>query len=73
MKRRTFVQQSGAALALSFLPRQLPALQQFSRRRPGDANWPSAAAWNRLKAAVDGNLVPVPFPLGACMSDVDGA
>lgn len=73
MKRRSFVKQSGAALALSFLPRWLPGVQEFSRRRPADVDWPSAAAWNRLKAAVDGNLVQVPFPLGACMSDLEGA
>jgi FAD/FMN-containing dehydrogenase len=72
MKRRSFIQQSGAALGLSFLPRNLPSWQQLRRRRPGDVDWPSATAWNRLKASVDGNLVPVPFPLAACMSDLEG-
>ena len=39
------------------------------RRRPSDANWPSQAAWKRLNDEVDGNLIPVEFPIEACVKD----
>jgi len=39
------------------------------RRRPSDANWPSPAAWKRLNDEVDGNLIPVEFPIDACVKD----
>src|SRR5579862_8308095 len=39
------------------------------RRRPADANWPSQAAWKRLKDEVDGNLISVEFPMEACIKD----
>lgn len=45
----------------------------FRRRRPSDADWPSQAAWKRLNDAVDGNLIPVEFPIAACVKDVDSA
>ncbi|MFZ0213832.1 MAG: FAD-binding oxidoreductase [Candidatus Acidiferrales bacterium] len=45
----------------------------FRRRRPSDADWPSKAAWKRLNNAVDGNLIPVEFPIAACVNDVDSA
>jgi hypothetical protein len=38
------------------------------RRRPSDANWPSQAAWKRLNDEVDGNLIPVEFPIEACVN-----
>jgi FAD/FMN-containing dehydrogenase len=41
----------------------------FRRRRPSDANWPSTAAWKRLNAEVEGNLIPVDFPIDACVKD----
>jgi FAD/FMN-containing dehydrogenase len=34
--------------------------------RPGDAGWPSPAAWKRLKDEVDGNLIAVDSPITAC-------
>ena len=40
-----------------------------TRRRPSDADWPSPAAWKRLKDEVDGNLLPVEFPIEACIKD----
>ncbi len=43
------------------------------RRRPSDANWPSQAAWKRLHDEVDGNLIPVEFPIEACVKDAGGA
>jgi len=44
-----------------------------TRRRPSDANWPSQAAWKRLNDEVDGNLIPVDFPIEACFKDVRSA
>ncbi len=38
----------------------------FQRVRPGDAAWPSASSWEKLKQQVGGNLIPVQFPLTAC-------
>ncbi len=43
------------------------------RRRPSDANWPSQAAWKRLNEEVDGNLMPVEFPIEACIKDTGSA
>jgi FAD/FMN-containing dehydrogenase len=45
----------------------------FRRRRPSDANWPSPAAWKRLNDEVDGNLIPVEFPIEACVKDAGSA
>jgi len=43
------------------------------RRRPSDANWPPQAAWKRLNDEVDGNLIPVEFPIVACVKDTGSA
>jgi FAD/FMN-containing dehydrogenase len=43
------------------------------RRRPSDADWPSQAAWRRLSDEVDGNLIPVEFPIEACVKDTASA
>jgi FAD/FMN-containing dehydrogenase len=34
--------------------------------RPGDAGWPSQAAWKRLNDEVGGNLIAVDSPMAAC-------
>ena len=36
------------------------------RVRPGDAGWPSAAAWQRLQHSVDGRLLKLDAPFAAC-------
>jgi len=36
--------------------------------RPSDPGWPSPKAWQRLNDAVGGNLIPVDFPINACLS-----
>ena len=46
---------------------------EIRRRRPSDANWPSQAAWKRLNDEVDGNLIPVEFPIEACVKDAGSA
>lgn len=73
MDRRTFLKRSGLTALLPLWPRSLFASKTFRRRRPADADWPSKAAWKRLNDAVDGNLIPVEFPIEACIKDVDGA
>ncbi|HET7453183.1 MAG TPA: FAD-dependent oxidoreductase, partial [Thermoanaerobaculia bacterium] len=43
------------------------------RIRPGDPKWPSAAKWEKLKADVGGNLVPVKAPFADCASEATSA
>jgi len=73
MNRRTFLKRSGLSAFLPLWPRYLFASKPFHRRRPSDADWPSKAAWKRLNDEVGGNLIPVEFPIDACIRDVDGA
>ena len=71
MDRRTFLKRSGLTAFLPFWPPCLFASKTFRRRRPSDEDWPSKAAWKRLNDEVDGNLIPVEFPIDACINDVD--
>ena len=80
MDRRTFLKQSAKGPILSALAARTglfcpPAFASstFRRRRPSDANWPSKAAWKTFNDEVDGNLIPVEFPIDACMQDVGSA
>src|SRR5215471_10781854 len=73
MDRRTFLQRSGLTAFLPLWPPRLFASKTFHRRRPSDEDWPSKAAWKRLNDEVDGNLIPVEFPVDACIKDVEGA
>lgn len=67
MNRKSLLQSSGAAALVLMLPRNLRAAT-LTRRRPGDALWPSKAAWERLNRETGGNLMRVAFPLDACKS-----
>jgi FAD binding domain/Berberine and berberine like len=73
MKRRTFLQRSGLTALLPLWPRQLVVPRSFRRRRPSDPDWPSPTSWKRLSDEVDGNLIPVEFPIESCIQDTDGA
>ena len=73
MDRRTFLQRSGLTAFLPLWPPHLFASKTFHRRRPSNEDWPSKAAWKRLNDEVDGNLIPVEFPVDACIKDVEGA
>jgi FAD binding domain/Berberine and berberine like len=73
MKRRDFLKSSGAAAMLPLSPRGLFAGSSLHRVRPSDPEWPSQAAWKRLNDAVGGNLLPVEFPLKACLADGSSA
>lgn len=68
MNRRTFLERAGLTALLQFCPRPLLA-NKSGRRRPSDADWPSQAQWKRLSDDVDGNLIPVEFPIQACIQD----
>ena len=72
MNRRAFFKAIGSAALLSILPRNLWASTNFSRRRPSDAAWPSRLAWKQLHDAVDGNLIPVDFPLSVLKTNPSG-
>jgi hypothetical protein len=54
-------------------PRTLFAGNTFRRRRPSDPDWPSKAAWKHLSDEVEGNLIPVEFPIEACIQNTDSA
>lgn len=73
MNRRSFLKKAGQTAVVTFSPRSFFAKQGLRRRRPSDADWPSAAAWKRLHDEVEGKLIPVEFPLAACVADVNGA
>jgi hypothetical protein len=73
MDRRTFLKKSSLTALLPLWPRSLFNSKTFRRRRPSDADWPSKIAWKRLSDAVDGNLIPVEFPIEPCIKDVDSA
>jgi hypothetical protein len=45
----------------------------FSRVRPRDAGWPSAASWAQPNEAVGGNLIRALAPFGAGKTDPKGA
>jgi FAD binding domain/Berberine and berberine like len=70
MDRRAFLKRSGLAAILPLLPRPLFGSKTFRRRRPSDADWPTKAAWKRLNEEVEGNLIPVEFPIEACIQNV---
>lgn len=72
MDRRTFLKRSGLTAFVPLSPPYLFAIKPLRRRRPSDADWPSKAAWKRLNDEVDGNLIPVEFPIDACIKGVNG-
>ncbi|MGC1459581.1 MAG: FAD-binding oxidoreductase [Steroidobacteraceae bacterium] len=74
--RRALLKAAGSLL-LPVLARRLLANAALStnlhRVRFSDAAWPSQGAWQRLKDAVGGNLLPVQFPLNALKAGPDSA
>jgi len=72
LNRREFLKTSGASL-LPLLPRGPFASPPIRRARPSDPVWPSKEAWKHLNEAVGGNLIPVDFPMNACMSSSQSA
>ncbi|MGB6449906.1 MAG: FAD-binding oxidoreductase [Steroidobacteraceae bacterium] len=50
-----------------------PAPAARRRVRPTDSAWPGRASWQKLNAAVGGNLLSVPFPLNVLKTAPDSA
>src|SRR5882724_5131814 len=79
MHRRSLL--TGAAilglysLALSPLASVWANVRAAARRRvrPGDPQWPTSAAWNKLNTDVGGNLIKTLPLLGACIQDARSA
>ena len=71
MNRREFLKRCGLAGLTALSARSVLATQPFRRRRPSDSDWPSSSAWKQLNDQVDGNLIPVEFPLDACIKDTN--
>src|SRR5215470_14043724 len=74
MRRRNILKGMAAIMAVQSHPMALLAAKAattsaFTRVRPGDAAWPSAASWAKLNEAVGGNLIGVQSPFGACVTD----
>src|SRR5581483_2307793 len=73
MQRRSFLKSLAAAAAVeSVWPAGTFAARSrtsFSRLRPGDAGWPSAAEWDALNRAVGGNLIEAKPLFAACATD----
>jgi FAD/FMN-containing dehydrogenase len=70
LNRREFLKASGAASFFGLRPLRLFASNAIRRVRPSDPGWPSKEAWKRLNDTVDGNLIPVEFPINACLSSL---
>ncbi len=68
-----------AASVLQFLGWKKLLLQTGARRtiarraRPSDSLWPGAAEWEKLRAAVGGNLLEARSLFGACEAEPQGA
>lgn len=73
--RRDVLTTAGSLSLLPLLGTTAPSAQTtgpapaspFQRVRPSDPGWPSAASWDRLRAALKGALIRVASPLEACV------
>jgi FAD/FMN-containing dehydrogenase len=75
MQRRNLLR-LGAALPLVLsAPARLAArvMSPFTRVRPGDPYWPTAAQWSELEAAVGGKLLKPQALFAACAAAADSA
>ena len=70
MDRRQLLTSAGALAAAPGLA--LAAHAPFRRVRPGEAGWPTDAAWTGLSAKVGGRLEKVRAPFADCMADPKG-
>ena len=73
MKRRSLLKAAAALPALALVPSLAwsAAGAVVRRVRPGDAGWPSAAAWQQLQQRVEGRLLKLDAPFAACAAGVD--
>ncbi|OEZ60670.1 FAD-dependent oxidoreductase [Duganella sp. HH105] len=73
MKRRSLLKAAAALPALALTPSLAwsAAGVVVRRVRPGDAGWPSAAAWQQLQQRVEGRLLKLDAPFAACAASVE--
>lgn len=71
MNRRAFLKAVGSAALIPMMPQRLLAGTSSSRVRPSDPAWPSKSAWKQLNETLDGNLLPVDFPLSILKTNPD--
>lgn len=69
MQRRSVLKGLAALAATPVIGAAAPVL---TRARPGDAAWPSPAAWEQLKAEVNGNLTKPADLFAACRTGAAG-
>ncbi len=72
MERRQ-VLKFAAAVPLALSPVPLPAAAPRRRVRPGDPRWPRPPAWEALRSAVGGNLLPVAALFAPCVTTPEGS
>jgi FAD/FMN-containing dehydrogenase len=78
MQRRSVLKGLAAVVAVPpalwpRFPSMAAAARVIRRVRPADAAWPKAASWQKLNAAVGGNLIEVHSLFGACPAEPKGA
>src|SRR5690242_4860808 len=76
MRRRDLLAATAAVAVAPLWPKRLLGAAVGSpvrRLRPGDVAWPAQADWQKLKAALGGNLIEVRPLFAACASDPKGA
>jgi FAD/FMN-containing dehydrogenase len=77
MRRRSLLKGMAASGLQFVLPRVLLAAGSghsvMRRVRPSDPQWPSAASWAKLSAAVGSNLIQPQALFAACQTDPNGA
>ena len=75
--RRAVLKSAGSLMLLPVLPPRLiaetAAGTDVRRVRMADTAWPSKAAWKRLHDEVEGNLIPVSFPIDVVKTAPDSA
>ncbi|HTX04408.1 MAG TPA: FAD-dependent oxidoreductase [Steroidobacteraceae bacterium] len=75
--RRAVLKSAGSLMLLPILPPRLIAKTaagtDVRRVRMADAAWPSKAAWKRLHDDLEGNLIPVSFPIDVVKTAPDSA
>jgi FAD/FMN-containing dehydrogenase len=77
MKRRNLLKGMGAGVLQLVAFRKLPIVSEartvaIRRVRPSDPEWPNAANWEKLKQAVEGNLLRPQQLLAPCQDESNG-
>src|SRR5689334_5976845 len=73
MRRRNLLAASVGMLALPAHAQTAGQPVRFRRVRPGEADWPSPAAWAGLRQRVGGRLIQPQSPFEACRAAPEAA